>query len=150
MKHPRSLVLATTLALILPLAACDVALPQFGRIAAPQTSAAADPVNVRVAGADTPRPDARPEAGASAALAGDLGTTLATLGDASVRGFWMETSQVTVPTRGRVSLPGGTSVELDLIPSGGILGAGSRLSLQAMQALGLPLTAVAEVSVAAL
>ena len=41
---------------------------------------------------------------------------------------------------GRVTAANGNSVELTLIPTGGIQGSGSRLSLAAMQALGLSLT----------
>ncbi|MBF9034760.1 hypothetical protein HKCCE2091_10960 [Rhodobacterales bacterium HKCCE2091] len=89
------------------------------------------------------------EAGPPAA-SGPLGTTVATLGDATVTGLWMETPLVDGRTEGRVTAENGTSVTLTLIPSGGLEGSGSRLSLQAMQALGLPLTAIAEVSVAAL
>ena len=92
-----------------------------------------------------PETDAAPEDIA----AGALGTTLASLGDATVQGLWLETPLVTAPRPGRVTADG-ASVDVQLIPSGGLEGAGSRLSLAAMQALGLPLTAIAEVSVEAL
>ena len=126
-------------ALIVPLAACGLQIPFIGG------DRASGPTVPEVAIDPLPETDAAPEAIA----AGALGTTLASLGDATVQGLWLETPLVSAPGPGRVTADG-ASVDVQLIPSGGLEGAGSRLSLAAMQALGLPLTAIAEVSVEAL
>jgi hypothetical protein len=119
----------------------------FGRDRA-QPSAAMAP------GVDTPRPEARPGAGGTAAAeapaageGGLLGTTVASLGDASVPGFWIETPLVSREGPGRVVGPDGTTISVTLRPSGGSAGSGSRLSLQAMQALGIALTSLPTVTV---
>lgn len=76
------------------------------------------------------------------------GTTIASLGDATRPGRWMRTPLVPGPMRGRVSDPAtGRSVTLDLLPLDADPGAGSRMSLAAYQALGLPLTALPELRV---
>lgn len=110
---------------------------------------------VRTPEAATVRPAARPDApGAGDAPAGrpagGLGRTLASLGDPGRPGLWMATPLVDAVTPGRVvhAASGGT-VRLELRPSGGAAGAGSQLSLDAFRALGLPLTALAELEVAA-
>ena len=73
--------------------------------------------------------------------------TLASLGDATEGGFWIKTPLAKAPAKGRVVNPAnGKSANVDLQPlSGG--GAGSQLSLAAMQALGLSLTDLPEVEV---
>lgn len=77
-------------------------------------------------------------------------TTIASLGNVREGGLWMRTPLVSAPMRGRVSDPAtGREVVLDLLPLKGDPGAGSRLSLTAYQALGLPLTALPELRVAA-
>ncbi|MBE0454671.1 MAG: hypothetical protein IBX58_13435 [Roseovarius sp.] len=77
-------------------------------------------------------------------------TTVASLGDVREAGLWMRTPLVSEPMRGTVRDPAtGRSVTLDLIPIEGAPGAGSRLSLAAYQALGLPLTALPELRVSA-
>lgn len=133
-----------SISLLLVLTGCGLQLPQFGGRAGPPLPTS----TVQVAGEDTPRPAVRPVDDAAATPQSEVpGTTLATLGDASVAGLWLETPLVDVPGPGRVTTSDGTSLDLQLIPSGGVDGAGSRLSLAAMQALGLPLTAIAELSV---
>lgn len=104
-------------------------------------------------GTDTPRPTARPggetEDGAPEA-GGDgqmLGFTVASLGDASTPGMWIETPLVSAEGPGRVVGPDGRTVAVTLRPSGGERGSGSRLSLQAMQALGLDLASLPTVTV---
>jgi hypothetical protein len=125
---------------------------------------------------DTPRPEARPGSGAVrpppgartaeafdttteaervAALAAaatptrELGRTIASLGDPAEPGFWLLTPLVDNPRPGRVThAPSGASVRLELRPSGGAPGSGSRLSLAAFRALGLPLTGLPELVVA--
>ena len=78
---------------------------------------------------------------------GKLGSTVASLGDATEGGFWIKTPLAKAPAKGRVVNPAnGKSANVDLQPlSGG--GAGSQLSLAAMQALGLSLTDLPEVEV---
>ncbi|MEM9757145.1 MAG: hypothetical protein AAF914_14175 [Pseudomonadota bacterium] len=146
----RWLILASAAGLV---SACGLSLPFTGARdagSAPVSAAALSP------DAETPRPTARPGDDVTAASATNavdgraLGTTLATLGDAGVPGLWLQTPLVSVEAPGRVTAEDGSSAAVTLIPSGGADGSGSRISLAAMQALGLPLTAVAELSVEAL
>ncbi|WP_376872068.1 hypothetical protein [Albirhodobacter sp. R86504] len=74
-----------------------------------------------------------------------LGTTVASLGDPTDPGFWISTSLVSTPAKGRVEHPAtGKSVQVDLIPANE---GGSRLSLPAMRLLGVSLTDLPEVVV---
>lgn len=140
----------TVLRVILPLllavsvsACATLALP-FG----PRAGAEAPAAGTLTPDADTPRPVPRPGEGAAAELpAPGGGETVATLGDPARPGLWLETGLVAVEGSGRVTTEAGRSIELTLIPSGGDPGGGSRLSLAAMQALGLPLTSLAPVVV---
>lgn len=77
------------------------------------------------------------------------GITVATLGDATEPGMWIETPFVQEEMPGWVISESGRIVELTLRPSGGALGSGSRISLAAMQALGLNLTDLATLTVRA-
>jgi len=90
----------------------------------------------------------------SAALAGSssaetrLGSTVAGLGDVSEQGFWLKTPLVRAETRGRVVWEdSGESVSLTLLPKAGARGSASQISLAAMRALGIPLTALAKLAV---
>lgn len=77
--------------------------------------------------------------------------TLATLGNAAEPGLWLRTPLVAVGGPGRVtSVETGRSVDVTLIPIDGPPTAGSRASLATLQALGVPLTAVAALRVDAL
>ncbi|MDV7142533.1 D-galactarate dehydratase [Tropicimonas sp. TH_r6] len=77
-----------------------------------------------------------------------LGTTVASLGDPADPGFWAETGLVDQVTTGRLEFPGaGTSVKVELRPSGGSPGSGTRVSLPAMRVLEAPLTALPELVV---
>ncbi|MBA4492178.1 hypothetical protein H1S04_15720 [Paracoccus sp. S1E-3] len=100
-----------------------------------------------VAALDTTTPAEKAAAAAPASGGGKLGRTVASLGDATEGGFWVKTPLVKAPAKGRVVNPGnGKSANVDLQPlSGG--GAGSQLSLAAMQALGLSLTDLPEIEV---
>ena len=98
-------------------------------------------------GTDTPRPMERPTTEGTAGLddptplpAGGGGETVATLGDPTEPGLWLRTPLVRVEQEGRVMTEGGASVTLTLIPIEAEPGAGSRISLAAMQALGASLT----------
>lgn len=80
-----------------------------------------------------------------AATERDLGVTIVSLGNPAQPGFWLETTLVSAPAKGRVLNPAtGESVQVDLIP---ISDGGSRMSLPAMRLLGVPLTDLAEVQV---
>ncbi|MFW5641138.1 MAG: hypothetical protein ACOCY0_00055 [Roseicyclus sp.] len=76
-----------------------------------------------------------------------LGFAVASLGDASVPGLWMETPLVSAEGPGRVVGPDGRTVAVTLRPTGGARGTTSSLSLEAMQALGLDLAALPTVTV---
>ncbi len=77
---------------------------------------------------------------------GQLGTTVASLGSPTEGGLWLETPLVEAPTQGRVEYNGQT-VAVQLRPSGGEPGSGSQISLEAMRALGAPLTGLPELTV---
>ena len=97
---------------------------------------------------DTTTAEDRAEALAAPEPAGErvLGTTLATLGAPADPGIWLKTPFVQSVTEGRVEYQG-RSVNLELRPSGGAAGSGSRLSLPAMRLLEAPLTGVLELTV---
>jgi hypothetical protein len=93
----------------------------------------------RTAAAEAPPP---------AAAETRLGTTVASLGDPADPGFWAETPLVATPRPGRLEFPGtGKSVLVELRPSGGPAGSGTRVSLPALRVLGAPLTALPELVV---
>ncbi|MGG7644021.1 hypothetical protein ACQ5SP_04325 [Rhodovulum sp. YNF3179] len=111
--------------------------------AAPPPDAASSPQDVAVETPDdgTARPAPRP-----AAPDGVLGRTVASLGDVGEPGLWLKTPLVGSERPGRVERIGtGDAVSVTLRPLAE--GGGGQLSLQAMQALGLPLTALPEVIV---
>ncbi|MEL7092164.1 MAG: hypothetical protein AAFN94_10570 [Pseudomonadota bacterium] len=115
---------------------------------APSEDAVAEPQNPD----DLIRPEARPdeEATAPELSVGTLGRTVASLGNAAEPGLWIKTPLVQSERPGRVFYPEtGKSVAVTLLPIDGPVTAGSRLSLQAMQELGAPLTGLPEVDVLA-
>lgn len=77
-----------------------------------------------------------------------LGETIATLGDVAQQGFWLKTSLVIKEREGRIVwAEDGNSVNVTLVPKQGEVTSGSQISLAAMRALGIPLTALAELIV---
>lgn len=89
-------------------------------------------------------------AGAPANPAGEarfLGLSVASLGDAAEPGLWADTPLVTEQEPGRIIGEDGTVVFVTLRPTGGARGSGTRLSLSAMQGLGISLTALPTVTV---
>lgn len=77
-----------------------------------------------------------------------LGATIATLGDAASPGLWLETPLVSETGPGRLSYAAaGTSVLVELRPSGGAPGGGSRASLAALRLLEAPLAGLTEIEV---
>ena len=113
------------------------------------------------AGVDAPitagpvRPQARPDDApviedAPEVSIGTLGRTVASLGNAAEPGLWLKTPLVQTEQPGTVYYAAtNKSVTVTLIPIDGPATAGSRLSLQAMQELGAPLTGLPEVNVLA-
>jgi hypothetical protein len=85
---------------------------------------------------------AQPVAGQS----GSLGVTVASLGTPSQTGLWLKTPLVKAQQAGSVAYNRKTTRVL-LIPIVGESTAGSRMSLQAFQALGAPLTDLVSVEV---
>ena len=97
---------------------------------------------------DTTTVEERVEAAAPATGGSLLGTTIASLGDPTRAGFWLETPLVDAPSKGRVVFPGsGKSAQVDLIPIDAPDGAGSRISLAAMRLIEAPLTDLPTVEV---
>ena len=83
----------------------------------------------------------------AAAADGLLGETLAGLGATGGPGLWLQTGLVTEVRRGRVETARGGRLGVELRPSGAAPSAGSTLSVQAMQALQLPLGQLAPIRV---
>lgn len=73
--------------------------------------------------------------------------TVASLGDPSLPGLWMETPLVAAEQSALIRSNRNTQVVVTLRPVVGAETSGSRLSIGAMRALGLPLTELAEVQV---
>ena len=74
-------------------------------------------------------------------------TTVVGLGDPGRDGLWMETPLVSSRRNARLTAPNGKSVVVTLEPISGDAGQGSRLSIDGMRALGLPLTELVEIRV---
>lgn len=73
----------------------------------------------------------------------ELGRTIASLGAVGEQGFWLKTPLVLAETEGRIVwADNGNAVNVTLIPRPGEATAGSQVSLAAMRALGIPLTAL--------
>ncbi|MCW9042301.1 MAG: hypothetical protein OQK05_03060 [Pseudopelagicola sp.] len=97
---------------------------------------------------DDATPDATEDEVAPPPIAGELGTTVVSLGAASEPGMWLKTPLVDREQKGRVYHEG-LWLAVTLIPIEGAATAGSRMSLAAMRALELPLTGLTEVRVTA-
>ena len=83
-------------------------------------------------------------AAASSSGGQKLGQTVASLGDAAMPGFWVETSLVEAVSLGRVVNTGnGKSVDVELRPVAG----SSRVSLAALRVLEAPLTDLVTIEV---
>ena len=99
---------------------------------------------------ETTAPETSEGAAAPTVSVGTLGRTVASLGNAAEPGLWLKTPLVATQQPGTVYYPAtNRSVKVTLIPIEGPVTAGSRLSLQAMQDLGAPLTGLPEVDVLA-
>lgn len=98
------------------------------------------------------RPQARPEQIAPVrepeVSVGTIGRTIASLGNPAEPGLWLKTPLVDTRRQARVhSATSGKSVSVTLIPIDGPRTAGSRMSLAAMQALGVSPADLVEVDV---
>lgn len=78
-----------------------------------------------------------------------VGFTVASLGDATMPGLWLETPLVRDETPGRVVAESGRQLPVMLRPSGGARNSGSRLSLQGFQELGIAFGALPTLTVIA-
>lgn len=89
--------------------------------------------------------DVEKAAALSAGAAGGtvLGSVVVSLGDPAAQGFWLRSSLVSAPAKGRVVTDQGASIAVDLLPGAGA----AQLSLPAFRALGLPLTGLPTVTV---
>lgn len=97
---------------------------------------------------DTTTDAERDAAAARGATGRLLGETVASLGDATKSGFWIETPLAEAEGPGRLVYPAnGKSVEVTLMPSGG---GSSRVSLAAMRLLEAPLAGLPTLEVHAL
>jgi len=149
------------LALLLPLlalAGCDLAAtgtpqppPRATAPAAPSgvtETALQRPASARsVASLDASAVE-KAAASRPAAAGARLGTTIASLGDATKGGFWIRTPLVQAAGKGRlVDTSTGKSVNVDLIPLPGPASAGSQVSLPVLTTLGVGLTDLPEVEV---
>ncbi|WP_439138675.1 hypothetical protein [Roseicyclus sp.] len=76
-----------------------------------------------------------------------LGFSVTSLGDATIPGLWLETPLVNAPMTGRIVAENGRQIAVELRPTGGARGSGSRLSLAGFTALGLQLTALSTLTV---
>lgn len=114
-------------------------------IIAPEPSSPGDPLapppEAEGIAIGEPNPAAPPPA-----ADGRLGTTVASLGSPAETGLWLETPLVSEAQAGRIEY-NGQSVSVQLRPSGGEPGSGSQISLEAMRALGAPLTGLPELAV---
>lgn len=116
-------------------------------VAAPGATA---PAPVLGAGATAATLDTTTAAQKQAALAApaasgerELGKVAVSLGSPAEPGIWLRSALVTAPGKGRVLTASGQSVAVDLLPGQG----SAQLSLAAFVALGLPLTALPQVTV---
>lgn len=95
---------------------------------------------------DQPLPPSGPSAPVTLPLAAPA-KTVAGLGDPARPGLWLETPLVQQEQPARIVGPGGGEVRVTLLPIPGASTAGSRMSLDAMRQIGVPLTELVEVTV---
>ena len=126
------------------LSAC-AQFPQIGGLSGPEPDAPTiegppppPPTARTVEQFDTTTEEERVAATKPASGGARLGETVASLGDATMPGFWIQTSLVSEVQQGRVVNPvNGRSVAVELRP---IDGGSTRVSLSAMRLLEAPLT----------
>lgn len=97
---------------------------------------------------DTTTPEQRAAAATPAGGGRVLGSTVASLGDATQPGLWLKTPLVQAEAQGRVTNPAtGKSSAVTLLPLAGAATAGSQMSLSALRLIGASLTELTEVEV---
>jgi hypothetical protein len=103
------------------------------------------PVGANTAATLDTTTEAQRAAAVAAPMAGarELGKVTVALGSPVEPGFWLKTTLVSAPGKGKVVSASGASVAVDLQPGSG----GALLSLAAYRALGLALTDLPEVTV---
>jgi hypothetical protein len=135
--------------MILVLAGCAQIAPKPVETAAPEPANSAPAPAIGGTGRTAEALDTTTEAERAAAVAAptaagrELGKVTVALGPPAEQGFWLRSTLVTAPGKGRVVTGAGESVAVDLLPGTG----GALLSLAAYRALGLDLTSIPEVSV---
>lgn len=101
-------------------------------------AADADATGAGTAAAPESNAEGDAEQSGAALAGGQTQRTVASLGDPARGGLWLETPLVKSETPGRLSaVRTGGSAEVTLIPIPGAASAGSRISLEAMQKLGV-------------
>lgn len=128
------------LALVASLAGCGGGFRPLSFLNSDREASAVPPPAVASETVEEDTDEDEEDTAEAAPASGNLGTTVASLGDPTRPGLWMETPLVSTETPGRLEAGNGSSVDVTLIPSGGAPGSGSRISIMAMQALGLGLT----------
>ena len=113
--------------------------------AATATAGEVLPAEGEVTATSLDAPAAAPQS-ATAAPSGALGSAVASLGDPTKAGNWVETALVTAPTKGRVTLASGQSLDVDLLPGTGAP-TSARMSIGAFKALDLKLTDLPEITI---
>lgn len=135
------------LPLLFALSACGFVDRLKGRPAevAPAATVLAGPAVAQSAEAMDQTSTAQKAAALAAGGSGgvSLGSLVVSLGDPTLQGFWLRSSLVTAPAKGRVVTDEGASIAVELLPGSGA----AQLSLPAFRALGLPLTGLPEVTV---
>lgn len=129
---------------VLPLAACSGGIGFGGGLFGGRDRVDPAPIGAEPAAGTAVAAEGEPEPVGEGQF---LGYSVASLGDATVAGLWLETPLVTVEGPGRVVAENGRQITVTLRPSGGERGAGSRLSLAGFQALGLDLTSLPTLTV---
>jgi hypothetical protein len=122
--------------MIVPLAACSGGGGLFGGRAPVEPEPAIVAVDPTDTGSNVPAGEGQ-----------FLGFTVASLGDATAPGLWIETPLVSAEGPGRVVAENGMQLVVTLRPSGGARDSGSRLSVAAFQELGIALTALPTLTV---
>jgi hypothetical protein len=132
-----------------PPAAGEVPLARPGSVQ-PVTASGLPPLDGTPLAAETAAAGAEVSVAAVAApaAAGALGSVVASLGDPTKKGLWVETGLVSAPQKGRVTTASGQSIEVDLLP--GPAGTSARMSVAAYRALGLKITELPTLTVSGL
>ena len=98
---------------------------------------------------ETPLEEAEPAPSAKPSGPRDLGEVVVALGDPTQSGLWVKTSLVSEKTPGRITTQAGETLTVDLLPLGDGDG-GAQISLQALQAMSLPLAGLTTVKLSTL